>query len=179
MENLNLPEFLSQIIKNKQNEAELGRKRLIRALIHPSIQNSTRRITTTLKQAITGEITKGRELPDPDQLGLAEGRRLEAAILYNDLRGFSQLVAKAPRKQVLLVLDAFISEMARAAKEMKGEVVDCAGDRVMAIFWRPFGDHSVIPIHDAIQCAFWMQTIVERALNPVLQNAALPVVVKI
>jgi class 3 adenylate cyclase len=177
MENYNLPHFLSQIMKNQQKEAELRKNRLIRVLRMqnvPSIQNSKRRITTTLQQATTSEITKGRELPDPDQLGLAEGRRLEAAVLYNDLRGFSQLVATNPRRQVLLVLDAFVSEMVRAAREMNGEVVDCAGDRVMAIFWRPYGDRSVSPIHDAIKCAFWMQTIVNRALNSVLINASLP-----
>jgi len=64
--------------------------------------------------------------------------------------------------------------MTHAAKEMKGEVVDCAGDRVMAVFWLPFGNRSITPIHNAILCAFWMQTIVSRALNPVLQNLSLP-----
>jgi len=113
MENFNLPDFLSQMMKKQQTEAELRRKRLFKAMAlkmqnAPSIQNSKRRITYCLRLAGEGEITKGRELPDPDNLALAEGRRLEAAILYNDLRGFSQLVATTPKRKVLLVLDAFI-----------------------------------------------------------------------
>ncbi len=179
MSDSNLPELIAQILRKQQTDSELRRKKLIRVMSlkmqnAPSIQNSKRRITNCLRLSGEGEITKGRELPEPDNLALAEGRRLEAAILYNDLRGFSQLVATTPRRQVLRVLDAFISEMAHAAKEMKGEVVDCAGDRVMAVFWLPFGNRDITPIHNAILCAFWMQTIVTRALNPVLRNLTLP-----
>ncbi len=142
----------------------------------PSIASSSIRIKRTLLKAAKGEITKGRELPKSEAIGLADGRTLQATILYNDLRGFSKLVSGTPKKQILLILDAFVSEMTRIASEFNGEVVDCAGDRIMAVFWRPYNDRNPQPIHDAVCCAFWMQTVVGRALNPTLIQRGLPTV---
>ncbi|MBI3934446.1 MAG: adenylate/guanylate cyclase domain-containing protein [Acidobacteria bacterium] len=139
-----------------------------------TVVESQKRIKAELSKTATGRITQGRELPDPEQLGLADGRKLNTAILYNDLHRFTALVSSHPKEITLLVLDSFVSEMTRITSLCNGTVVDCAGDRIMAAFCKPSGDGSTKPIEDAVRCAFWMQTVVSKALNPVLSQRGLP-----
>lgn len=140
----------------------------------PTLRASSARILAGLSQADDTDITDGRVLPSLEAIQIASGRKLKAAILYNDLKGFSQLVATTPKKKVLKVLHAFVSEMARIAPDFGGEVVDCAGDRIMAAFWRPYNNDNRQPIYDALSCAFWMQTVVDRGLKPILARKGLP-----
>jgi|SRR3990170_2463648 len=141
-----------------------------------TLKASWNRVTAELARAADGEITRGLALPEPEQLGLADGRRLVAAVLYNDLRGFSAMVSQNPRRMTLLALQVFVSEMTRVVAFCNGTVVDCAGDRIMGVFWKPAGDKSPQPIHDAVRAAFWMQTVMYKVLNPVLAQHGLPAV---
>lgn len=140
----------------------------------PNVEVSRRRILFALSQAVEGDITDGRVLPSLDNISLASGRKLKAAILYNDLKGFTQLVAGLPKKKTLSILHAFVSEMTRVTSEYGGEVIDCAGDRIMAVFWRPHNNNDSQPIYDAVCCGFWMQTVMERAFKDVLIKKGLP-----
>jgi len=142
----------------------------------PNVALSKRRILFALSQAVDGDISNGRVLPSSDDIVLADGRKLKAAILYNDIKGFTQLVAGAPKRKTLAILHAFVSEMTRVAIQFDGEVVDCAGDRIMAVFWRPHNSNDLQPIYDAICCGFWMQTVMQRAFQEVLRTRGLPVV---
>lgn len=140
----------------------------------PNVLVSKRRIFTSLSQAADGDIADGRVLPTLDALLLASARKLKAAVLYNDLKGFSALVAGLPKKKTLCILHAFVSEMTRIASEYGGEVIDCAGDRIMAVFWRPHNNNDRQPIYDALCCGFWMQTVMDRAFKEVLTKKGLP-----
>jgi class 3 adenylate cyclase len=131
---------------------------------------SKRRVKALIRQTALGNISVlGRTLPDADSIGLGDGRQLRAATLYADLRGFTPLVVNTPKRATLVVLDTFVSEMTRIASAFHGEVVDCAGDRILAAFWRPASDTSVQPIHDAITCGLWMQTVMYKVVIPELQ----------
>lgn len=140
----------------------------------PSFSESLVRIKNDLSRATTCDITDGREFPTIETLGLAEGRKLNAAILYCDIRGFSSAVFNNPNRKMLLVLDAFVSEMARVTSSFNGVLVDCAGDRIMSVFSRPHNDNSAKPIQEAMICAFWMQTIIRKVLNTHLTEKRLP-----
>ena len=142
----------------------------------PNVAISKRRILVALSQAVEGDITDGRVLPSLDNISLASGRKLKAAILYNDLKGFTQLVAGLPKRKTLAILHSFVSEMTRIASQYTGEVVDCAGDRIMAVFWRPHNNNDRQPIYDAVCCGFWMQTVMDRAFKDVLTKRGLPIV---
>ena len=158
-----------------------GRKTLLSGLQEtsppktaPSFSDSLVRVKTDLSRATTCDITDGRGLPAADTLGLAEGRKLKAAILYCDIRGFTSAVFNNPNRKMLLVLDAFVSEMARITADFNGSLVDCAGDRIMSVFARPHNDSTAKPIQEAVVCAFWMQTIVQKVLNAHLTEKRLP-----
>jgi len=139
-----------------------------------TIKESYNRMVANFKKAADGDITKGRELPKLEDIGLADGRALQAGILYCDLRGYSALVSKHPKKKIILILDTFVTEMTRIAADFGGAVVDCAGDRIMAVFSKPHGDYSVQPIHKSVTCAFWMQTIIQKGLSPILKSMSFP-----
>ncbi len=136
---------------------------------------SRARIRREVQHAKQGNIsTFGRVLPSMDALGLSDGRQLRAAIFYSDLRGFTDLVTTSPNRSTLIVLSTFVSEMSRIAAYFKGEVVDCAGDRILVAFWRPATDISVRPIHDAVTCALWMQTVMSKIMIPELASKGYP-----
>jgi len=160
----------TELLKTPQSSPSMS----IPAPSQPNVAISRRRIFVALSQAAEGDITEGRVLPSLDTIPLANGRRLKVAVLYNDLKGFTGLVAGLPKKKTLAILHAFVSEMTRVASEYGGEVVDCAGDRIMAVFWRPHNNNDRQPIYDALCCGFWMQTVMERAFKDVLVKKGLP-----
>lgn len=143
----------------------------VRAKPRLNLAVSRTRIKREVQKARQGEIsTFGRVLPNLDSLGLSDGRQLRAAIFYTDLRGFTDLVTTSPNRSTLVVLSTFVSEMSRIATYFKGDVVDCAGDRILVAFWRPVTNTSVQPIHDAITCALWMQTVMSKVMIPELAS---------
>ncbi len=135
-----------------------------------SLTASTFRVKGSIRKAASGDIKRGLVLPDPDDLGLAEGRQLRVAILYADLRGFSSMVVTSPKRSSLVVLEVFVSEMARLASLFRGEVVDCAGDRILAAFPQPLFDRSLKSVHRAVACGLWMQTVMDKVITPQLSS---------
>ncbi len=135
-----------------------------------SLAASTLRVKGAIRKAVGGDIKRGFVLPDADDLGLAAGRQLSVAILYADLRGFSPMVITSPKRSVLVLLEAFVSEMTRIASAFYGQVVDCAGDRILAAFPQPFFDGSLKLVHRAVTCGLWMQTIMDKVIIPQLRS---------
>jgi hypothetical protein len=111
-------------------------------------------------------INQGRVLPKLDDLSIGEGRKLNAAFLYNDLSGFSKLVATLPTSTSFSLMQAFLELMSRVTTYFSGTVVDCAGDRVLSVFHRGAADFSFDPAREAITAALWMQVIVQRVIAP-------------
>lgn len=160
-----LPELISRIAPPPSTPTLTGRG----TATPLDLGISRRRVRGLIKRTAQGNISGlGRALPDADSLGLGDGRQLRAAILYADLRGFSSLVVSSAKRATLVILDTFVSEMTRIASAFHGEVVDCAGDRILAAFWRPVGDASPQPIRDAVTCGLWMQTVMSKVIIPEL-----------
>lgn len=139
--------------------------------------NQSRRRSEAMIRALSArgkKILKGLVLPDPDSLGIAEGRYLRAAILYADIRGFTSMIESFPARHSLVALEVFVSEMTRVARDLSGEVVDCAGDRILVAFARPPFDTSNKPAQQSFECAIWMQTVMTMAIQPLLATAGYP-----
>ncbi|MBZ9653681.1 adenylate/guanylate cyclase domain-containing protein [Phyllobacterium lublinensis] len=66
------------------------------------------------------------------------GETIEAALLYADLRGFTELSESTEPKEVILALDAWFDRIAGAVHAFGGEVLKFIGDGVLAIF--PIGE---------------------------------------
>ncbi len=128
--------------------------------------------TAALSRPVT--VNAGRVLPWIHDLAVGEGREIRAAFLYNDLHGFSKTVATSGVETSFSLLQVFVELMSRITSHYAGSVVDCAGDRILAVFSRAAKDMSAAPIHEAVTAGLWMQTVMERVIAPAFQTVGLP-----
>ena len=63
-----------------------------------------------------------------------EGKRIRAAILLSDLRGFTAMADRLPAEEVIAHLDAYFDVMVTQVHEHSGEVLKFIGDAMMAVF---------------------------------------------
>ncbi|HEX5910988.1 MAG TPA: adenylate/guanylate cyclase domain-containing protein, partial [Thermoleophilaceae bacterium] len=68
------------------------------------------------------------------------GDRLEATVLFCDLRGFTTLAESLDAERVIEVLDRYLTEMSDAILDQDGTVVSYMGDGIMAVFGAPIAD---------------------------------------
>ena len=62
------------------------------------------------------------------------GETIRAALLYADLRGFTELSESNPPSQIISALDAWFDRIAGAVHAFGGEVLKFIGDGILAIF---------------------------------------------
>jgi adenylate cyclase len=95
----------------------------------------------------------GRFVPEPvveqlldndDAAELLGARRLDATVLFCDLRGFTTFAEGHPPERVLQVLNRYLTEMSEAILDHGGTVVSYMGDGIMAVFGTPIPsvDHA-------------------------------------
>jgi adenylate cyclase len=65
------------------------------------------------------------------------GRRLQATVLFCDLRGFTTMAESLPAERVLELLNHYLTAMSEAVLDHGGTVVSFMGDGVMAVFGSP------------------------------------------
>jgi class 3 adenylate cyclase len=118
-------------------------------------------------------VKDGRVMPAIDDLAIMEGRRVNAAFVYSDMHGFTKLIATQPENKSFAFLHTFVEIASRLTKYHEGQVVDCAGDRVLSVFHRSPGDHSVEQVHDTINFALYLQTAFDRVIGPSFAAGAL------
>jgi class 3 adenylate cyclase len=111
-------------------------------------------------------VTAGRVLPGIEDLAVMEGRRVRAAFVYSDLHGFTKLVATQPETKSFVFLDTFVNIASRLTSHYGGQVMDCAGDRVLSVFHRSPGNLSNEPVEDGITFALWLQTVFNSVVAP-------------
>ncbi len=72
------------------------------------------------------------------------GKRVEATVLFSDLRGFTTFSEKLAPELVILTLNDYLSEMSEAILDNGGTLVSFMGDGIMAVFGAPVtsDDHA-------------------------------------
>jgi class 3 adenylate cyclase len=93
-----------------------------------------------------------KELLEPGQADIAAaGRRLDVAILFCDLRGFTQLSGEMEPGQVREILDIYFETTSQIILAHGGTVLRFVGDEVLAVFGAPLPqpDH----VKTALECA--------------------------
>jgi len=88
-------------------------------------------LTATL-EAYLGRRSAARVLAGPLRRNV--GETIQAALLYADLRGFTELSESNPPSVVISALDAWFDRIAGAVHAFGGEVLKFIGDGVLAIF---------------------------------------------
>ena len=108
----------------------------------------------------------------PDALGLG-GERREVAVLFADIRGFTEIAASLAPDATAALLTDFFTEMVEVVFAHGGTLDKFIGDRVMAQWGAPI--HSDDDADRAIEAAIDMLRAVER-LNAVRAGAGRPAI---
>lgn len=101
------------------------------------------RLRTTFERFVPPNVAS-ELLPDGDAAPRLESRRLEATVLFCDLRGFTTLSERLEAEQVIAVLNRYLEAVSSAVFAHGGTVVSYQGDGVMAVFGAPLPqqDHA-------------------------------------
>ena len=85
-------------------------------------------------------LTRATEEGDP-RLG---GERMDATVLFSDLRGFTSFAEARDPEQVIDVLNRYLTAMSDAILDHGGTLVAYMGDGIMAVFGAPVAstDHA-------------------------------------
>jgi adenylate cyclase len=89
---------------------------------------------------------------DPSHLG-AEGKRVEATMMFTDITGFSRIAEELDPKQLQELLNVYLSPMTQIIMERKGYVDKYEGDLIMAVWGVPYAtpDHAVEACRAAVE----------------------------
>ena len=93
---------------------------------------ATRATLTAALEAYLGRRSAARVLAGPLRRDI--GETISAALLFADLRGFTELSESHPPAVVIAALDAWFDRIAGAVHAFGGEVLKFIGDGVLAIF---------------------------------------------
>jgi class 3 adenylate cyclase len=125
------------------------------------------RIGRFLKQAISQEIASALLQGQIRQ----EGELKEATVLFADIRGFTALSETLPARDVIALVNAYLSVLVPEISRYGGVVDKFVGDEIFALFGIPESlDNDA---ESAVKAAIAMQTAVVR-LNRERNNARLP-----
>lgn len=128
------------------------------------------------KIAATLPSQPGRVVPDDEDLVIGQGRRLNMAVLFLDINGFSKRPSEMEDEQILLlkVLNLFFTEMIRIAEEYGGAVEKNTGDGLMAYFDDGGGTPAEIGSKRAVACALTMMAANDHLIKPILDATPVP-----
>jgi adenylate cyclase len=88
---------------------------------------------------------------------LQAGRKLKAAVLFSDIRGFTTLSYKLPPEQLIEQLNIYFSVMVQAIIDSGGTVDKFIGDAIMAEFGFPLSQGEEADALNAIRAALEMR----------------------
>jgi adenylate cyclase len=113
------------------------------ALTYAFEVRARQRLRTTFERFVPPRVA-AELLPDGAAAPRLESRRLEATVLFCDLRGFTSLAERLEAEQVMAVLNRYLAAVSGAVFAHGGTVVSYQGDGVMAVFGAPLPqpDHA-------------------------------------
>jgi adenylate cyclase len=102
-----------------------------------------RALRTTFERFVPPDVA-AELLPEGEGVPRLESRRLEATVLFCDLRGFTTLSERLDAEHVIAVLNRYLEAVSTAVFAHDGTVVSFQGDGVMAVFGAPLpqSDHA-------------------------------------
>jgi class 3 adenylate cyclase len=97
-------------------------------------------------------ITNGLTMPEIASVPICGAKRMEAAILFFDLKDFTAISSKRCNEDVLYILNTIIPPILLIIRHWRGEIEKNTGDGIMAIFGTETRDSFLIA-RDAIESA--------------------------
>jgi adenylate cyclase len=115
------------------------------------------RLRRTLERYVSKPIVKEILSQPEDFQALLQGRKLNAAVLFCDIRGFTTLSYKLPPETLVALLNTYLNAMVEAVAAASGTIDKFIGDAVMAEFGSPVSYGEETDAMNAIRAALGMR----------------------
>jgi len=111
--------------------------------------------------------------------GKLPGKRLEATMLFTDIKGFSTLSEQLPPEALLEWLNEYLNVLSEEVRLRQGIINKFTGDGMLAVFGVPVNRTTPIEVADdarhAVDCALAIRARL-ASLNPLWQQQGLPTI---
>jgi adenylate cyclase len=115
------------------------------------------RLRRTLEQYVAAPIVREILNQPADFQVLLQGRKLKAAVLFCDVRGFTNLSYKLPAEQLVAKLNTYLNAMVEVIITNRGTIDKFIGDAVMAEFGSPVSQGEQLDALNAMRAALAMR----------------------
>ncbi len=140
------------------------------------ITDSETMILETQKR-VWGALKKGYEytgLTNESEIFLRKNvfSKIDMVVLYVDLVGSTTMTLELPEEKLAIIISSFSQEMASVIRLHKGYVLKFVGDAVIGYFVAT--DNAIMASDNAVNCAKSMQTVIQKGINPILNQYDYP-----
>ncbi len=98
--------------------------------------------------------------------------RVDMIVLYVDLVGSTSMTLELPEEKIATIISSFSQEMANVIRQHHGYVLKFVGDAVIGYFVAE--NDGLIKADDAVEAAKSMITVIEKGINPILNQYDYP-----
>ncbi|MFQ5476168.1 MAG: adenylate/guanylate cyclase domain-containing protein [Nitrosopumilus sp.] len=98
--------------------------------------------------------------------------KLNMVVLYVDLVGSTTMTLEMPAEKIAIIVSSFSQEMAAVIRQHHGYVLKFVGDAVIGYFVSE--ENEGITADNAVSCAKSMLTIIQKGINPILNQYDYP-----
>lgn len=99
-------------------------------------------------------------------------KKINIVVLYVDLVGSTTMTLELPAEKLATIISSFSQEMASVIHQHKGLVLKFVGDAVIGYFNAT--DNTLLASDNAVNCAKSMITVIEKGINPILNQYDYP-----
>ena len=99
-------------------------------------------------------------------------KKINIVALYVDLVGSTTMTLELPAEKLAIIISSFSQEMASVIRQHKGFVLKFVGDAVIGYFNAE--DNTLLVSDNAVNCAKSMITVIEKGINPILNQYDYP-----
>ena len=98
--------------------------------------------------------------------------RVKMIIVYVDLIGSTQMTLELPTEKLAIIISSFSQEMGFVIRHHEGYVLKFVGDAVIGYFVAQ--ESPLVAADNAVNCAKSMISVIERGINPILNEYDYP-----
>ena len=99
-------------------------------------------------------------------------KKINIIALYVDLVGSTTMTLELPAEKLATIISSFSQEMASVIRQHNGYVLKFVGDAVIGYFYAK--DNTLLASDNAVKCAKSMLTVIEKGINPILNQYDYP-----
>jgi adenylate cyclase len=134
------------------------------------IKNAQKRIWSSLKQGYEYEENTINE--SEKFLRDLVSSRVDMIVLYVDLVDSTEITLSLPEEKVAIIIRSFAQEMATVIRQHDGYVLKFVGDAVIGYFVAEA--LPLLAVDNAVNCAKSMLSVIEKGMNPILNQYDYP-----